>query len=211
MDIILKYFKELSSDKVEKFTQLQKLYEQWNEQINVISRKDIESLYEKHILHSMAIAKFINFKPGTKIFDLGTGGGFPGIPLAILFPESEFLLCDSIAKKIKVVQNISEALNLKNVEVFCGRAENTSEKYHFITTRAVASSAQIYRWANKLIDQEHEINVIPNGFLLLKGGDLKEELKELKMINRKLHFKEHALSKWFDELFFETKKLIYIS
>ncbi len=210
MDIILKYFPGLNQTQLQHFEKLQDLYATWNAQINVISRKDIEGLYEKHVLHSLAIAKFISFKPQTRILDIGTGGGFPGIPLSIFFPETEVTMVDSIAKKIKVAEGVSEELGLTNTDFAIGRVENLKEKFHFITARAVAPAAQLYRWTQSYLDDSEEFNSKINGYLFLKGGDLKLELKELKSLNRKLVIEEIPLSTWFDEPFFETKKLVYI-
>ena len=210
MTIIEKYFTELTEKQQLQFGALQDLYSEWNEKINVISRKDIESLYEKHILHSMAIAKFVQFKPKTKILDIGTGGGFPGIPLAILFPEVQFVLCDSIGKKVSVAENISETIGLTNTDFVIGRVEMLREPFDFIVSRAVAPMEKLYRWTHKLLT-EKEMNSISNGFLLLKGGDLSEEKKELLQLNKRLLIQEINLSSYFEEEFFETKKLIYIT
>ncbi|MCA0426166.1 MAG: 16S rRNA (guanine(527)-N(7))-methyltransferase RsmG [Bacteroidetes bacterium] len=210
IETILRYFPELSDVQKEQFHQLFPLYLEWNSKINVISRKDIESLYEKHVLHSLAIAKFISFKPSTRVLDIGTGGGFPGIPLAILFPDSEFTLIDSIAKKITVAENVSEAIGLKNTDFVVGRVEQLKESFHFITARAVAQTEQLYRWTNRYIEEDEQFNNKINGYIFLKGGDLKEEISNLKQINRKLHAQEHPLSQWFEGEFFETKKLLYI-
>jgi 16S rRNA (guanine527-N7)-methyltransferase len=210
LDIINKYFPELSAQQNAQFAQLQALYEDWNARINVISRKDIESLYEKHVLHSLAIAKFISFKPGTRVLDIGTGGGFPGIPLAILFPESTFTMVDSIAKKIKVAEGVSEAIGLQNTDFAIGRVEQLKEDFHFITARAVAPADQLYRWTQHYVHAKEEFNAKINGYIFLKGGDLKEEFKALKQINKKLVIEEVPLSHYFDEPFFETKKLVYI-
>lgn len=209
MDILYKYFPSISKVQVQQFELLQDLYAEWNEKINVISRKDTENLYERHVLHSLAIAKFIQFRPNTKVLDIGTGGGFPGIPLAIMFPETEFVLCDSIAKKIHVAENISEIIGLRNTDFVVGRAEQLKEKFDFIVSRAVAPMEQLYRWTNKLL-KTSTVNERYNGYLLLKGGDLTEEAKELKKLNKKLIIEETDLKTWFDEEFFETKKLLYI-
>ena len=209
MDIILKYFPDLTEKQKLQFEMLFDLYKDWNEKINVLSRKDIDSLYEKHILPSLSIAKYIQFKNGTKILDIGTGGGFPGIPLAILFPNATFTLCDSIAKKINVAENISETIGLRNTDFVIGRVEKLREKFHFITSRAVAQTEQLYRWTQSYIDND-EFNTRSNGWLFLKGGDLKEELKTLKQLNRKLIIEEIALNQWFPEEFFASKKLVYI-
>jgi len=210
LERIFSYFPDLTDLQKEQFTQLEAVYKEWNDQINVISRKDFDSLYEKHVLHSLAIAKFIQFKPGTRVLDIGTGGGFPGIPLAIMFPETEFTLIDSIAKKIKVAEAVSEAIELKNTDFVIGRVEQLNEPFHFITARAVAPCEQLYRWSNKYIHDKEDFNSKINGFIFLKGGDLNQEYKELKAINKKLHIQEFPLTDYFTEAFFETKKLVYI-
>ena len=209
MDIILKYFPDITEKQKLQFEMLLDLYKDWNEKINVLSRKDIDSLYLKHILPSLSIAKYIQFKNGTKILDIGTGGGFPGIPLAILFPNVTFTLCDSIAKKINVAENISETIGLRNTDFVIGRVEKLREKFHFITSRAVAQTEQLYRWTQSYIDDD-EFNSRSNGWLFLKGGDLKEELKALKQLNRKLIIDEIPLNQWFSEEFFSEKKLVHI-
>jgi len=208
--IIEKYFPSLTEVQKNQFEALEELYTEWNEQINVISRKDIESLYVKHVLHSLAIAKFIQFKPGTRVLDIGTGGGFPGIPLSIFFPETEFVLCDSIGKKIKVAESISETIGLRNTDFVIGRVENLREPFDFIVSRAVAPLEKLYRWTHKLLKEKQQ-NTLANGFLLLKGGDLHEEKKELLALNRRLIITETPLTQWFEEDFFETKKLVYVS
>jgi 16S rRNA (guanine527-N7)-methyltransferase len=211
IDIILKYFPDLTEQQEQQFEMLYELYSDWNEKINVVSRKDIDALYEKHILHSLSIAKFIEFREGTRILDIGTGGGFPGIPLAILFPECEIVLCDSIGKKVHVAENIAETIGLRNTEFVIGRVEQLKEKFHFIVSRAVAPMEQLYRWTQHYIMHEDQFNSKTNGYLLLKGGDLAEEAKALKAHNRKLMIQEIDLSSYFSEPFFETKKLIYIT
>ena len=210
MQLILHYFPDITDQQKEQFAALKDLYREWNEKINVVSRKDIDSLYEKHVLHSLAIAKFIQFKPGTRVLDLGTGGGFPGIPLSIMFPEASFTMIDSIAKKIKVAASASEALGLQNTDFVIGRVEQLNEPFHFVTARAVAQTEQLYRWTHRYIDIQEDFNSKINGFLFLKGGDLKEEFKAVKDINRKLHIQEIPLTEYFKEEFFETKKLVYI-
>lgn len=209
IDIILKYFPEITELQKQQFSALYELYKTANEKVNVISRKDIDQLYERHILHSLAIAKFIQFIPHTKVLDLGTGGGFPGIPLAIMFPEVNFTLCDSISKKIVVAESIAEALELPNTDFVVGRVENLKEQFEFVVSRAVAPMEQLYRWTQSYIDETSRNNKL-NGYLLLKGGDLKDETKDIKRINRKLFVDEYPLKDWFEEEFFETKKLIYI-
>ena len=209
MDIILKYFPEITSKQIEQFKALETLYADWNAKINIISRKDIDYLYEKHVLHSISIAKFISFSNGTKVLDFGTGGGLPGIPLAILFPEAKFTLCDSVAKKILVAESISQSLGLINIDFVVGRVEDLNEKFHFITSRAVSSLEKIYRWTQDYLEP-NSFNSKINGYLLLKGGILNEEISDLKKINRKLLFDEIGLDKWFNEEYFNTKKLIYI-
>lgn len=201
---ITHYFPNLSETQKSQFQRLQSLYEDWNDQINVISRKDIEHLYERHVLHSLAIAKFQDFITDTRILDVGTGGGFPGIPLAIYFPQCQFHLVDSIGKKIKVVEGIATELGLQNVTYAHERAEKIRDKFDFVVSRAVAPAKKLYQWTNQVIKRNSSLSQ-SNGFLLLKGGDLKEELKELK--------KPHSLtnlSEYFEETFFETKKLVFI-
>ncbi len=204
VDIIFKYFTGLSEQQKEQFTKLFELYSFWNAQINVISRKDIDELYERHILHSLAIAKFCTFKKGERVLDVGTGGGFPGIPLAILFPETDFHLVDSIGKKIKVVQEVAKALGLKNVTATHGRAEQIRDKYNFVVSRAVTRLADFYPWVRGKFSSQH-INAIPNGILYLKGGDLNEEIKEAK-----LKAELYPISDFYSEEFFETKYVVYI-
>jgi 16S rRNA (guanine527-N7)-methyltransferase len=208
-EIIPKYFPNLTEIQTNQFKQLFDLYANWNSKINVVSRKDFESLYEKHILHSLAIAKYIQFEKGTKVLDIGTGGGFPGIPLAILFPETEFTLCDSIAKKIKVAEEVANGIDLKNIDFVVGRVENLKEEFHFIVSRAVASMETIYRWTQDYIAEDC-FNSKLNGYLLLKGGDLKEEIKNIKKLNAKLNVQTADLNKYFEGEFFETKQLVYI-
>lgn len=203
-DIILKYFKNLTDEQIAQFAQLYELYSFWNAQINVVSRKDIDELYEHHILHSLGIAKFISFKAGENVLDVGTGGGFPGIPLAILFPETQFHLVDSIGKKIKVVTEVAAALALKNVKASHLRAEQVTDKYNFVISRAVTRLIDFYPWIQNKFAKENK-NAIPNGILYLKGGDLTEEIKE-----SKLKAELHPLSVYFDEAFFETKYVVYI-
>jgi 16S rRNA (guanine527-N7)-methyltransferase len=204
MDIILKYFHNLTNLQKEQFSKLPELYSHWNEQINVISRQDIENLFEKHILHSLAIAKVVNFKNGTEILDVGTGGGFPGIPLAILYPECQFHLVDSIGKKIKVVTEIAQALDLKNVRAEQIRAEQIDYEYDFVVTRAVTRVKPFTEWMRGKFNQ-NQYNKLKNGILFLKGGDLSEELKEY---GKKT--KTYELYEIFDEEFFETKKIVYV-
>lgn len=203
VDLILKYFPNLSEYQVEQFQKLEPLYLEWNEKINVISRKDTGFLYEKHILHSLGIAKVMQFAPNTKVLDVGTGGGFPGIPLAIMFPEVEFTLIDSIGKKIKVVQGISDGVGLKNVKAIQGRAEKLKEKYHFVVSRAVTQMPEFLRWLKGKFEKE-QINQKHNGVLYLKGGDLAEELAGIKC-------EIHQLKNYFEEEFFDTKKVVYLS
>ncbi|MHA4896312.1 16S rRNA (guanine(527)-N(7))-methyltransferase RsmG [Pedobacter sp. PWIIR3] len=202
--IIQEYFKDLSDLQISQFDQLYELYSFWNAQINVISRKDIDELYERHILHSLGIAKFCTFKPGESILDVGTGGGFPGIPLAILFPQTNFHLVDSIGKKIKVVKEVAEALELKNVKASHLRAEQVAEKYDFIVSRAVTRLIDFYPWIKGKFNKDSK-NAIPNGILYLKGGDLAEEIAE-----SRLKAELYPLSAYFKEEFFETKYVVYI-
>jgi len=203
-ELIKKYFSEITEIQLGQFEQLFPLYVEWNEKINVVSRKDIDNLMLHHVLHSLAIAKFIDFRPGTEILDVGTGGGFPGIPLAILFPECSFLLVDSIGKKIKVVEGVAEGLGLTNVAAQHTRAEDVDQDFEFIISRAVTRLSPFYYWVRKKISPNH-FHTKRNGLILLKGGDLKEEIDELE---RKTKVVE--LSTYFDETFFETKKLVYV-
>ena len=203
MQKIRKYFPDLSQKQIQQFSQLEELYEHWNEQINVISRKDIDELYTKHVLHSLAIAKVIKFEKGTKILDIGTGGGLPGIPLAILFPEVDFLLVDSVGKKIKVVNEVSTSLSLTNVRIMRERAENINETFDFIVSRAVTNMTDFKKWVKGKFNKTHN-NTLNNGILYLKGGDLSVELSQIS------HQQFH-ISDYFEEDFFETKKVVYIS
>ncbi len=204
MDIILKYFPNLTETQKQQFSKLKEVYGIWNAQINVVSRKEIDLLMERHVLHSLGIAKVIQFKPGTKVLDVGTGGGFPGIPLAILFPEAEFYLADSIGKKIKVVKGVAEALELKNVRAENIRAEQIEEKFHFVVSRAVTEFPVFYNWVKDKFLKE-QFNDLENGTLFLKGGDLKAEFVQHL---RKCKF--YDLKDFFSEEFFETKKVVYL-
>ena len=203
VSLILKYFPEITDEQKQQFEKLEKLYTEWNEKINVISRKDMDGLYEKHILHSLGIAKVMPFADGTKVLDVGTGGGFPGIPLAILFPEVSFTLIDSIGKKIKVVEAVSEGLGLKNVTAVHGRAEKLKEKFHFVVSRAVTQMPEFLRWLKGKFEKE-QFNERHNGVLYLKGGDLAEELAGLRC-------EIFQLKNYFKEEFFDTKKVVYLS
>ena len=204
MDIILKYFPDLLEKQIKQFSQLQDLYNEWNSQINVISRKDMENLYLKHVLHSLAIAKVISFADGTKVLDVGTGGGFPGIPLAILFPNVEFLLVDSIGKKIKVVNEVANSIGLKNLRAEHKRAEQVNGQFDFVVSRAVTRMKVFQQWVRKRISTKQR-NILFNGILYLKGGDLTEELKGIKNVEL------YNIPDFFEEEFFETKKVVYIS
>ncbi|WP_294285118.1 16S rRNA (guanine(527)-N(7))-methyltransferase RsmG [uncultured Chryseobacterium sp.] len=201
--LLLKYFPDLTETQIDQFAKLENLYNEWNEKINVISRKDMESLYEKHILHSLGIAKVMAFAPGTKVLDIGTGGGFPGIPLAILFPEAEFTLIDSIGKKITVVNAVAEGVGLKNVTAIHGRAEKLKEKFHFVVSRAVTQMPEFLRWLKGKFEKA-QFNPKHNGILYLKGGDLAEELAGLKC-------EIFSLKNYFDGEFYDTKKVVYLS
>lgn len=202
-ELITEYFPDLTDEQKRQFAQLETLYADWNEKINVISRKDMDALYEKHVLHSLGIAKVITFSPGTKVLDIGTGGGFPGIPLAILFPEVHFTLVDSIGKKITVVKAVAEALGLKNVTAIHGRAEQVKEKFHFVVSRAVTQMPVFLRWLKGKFEKD-QFNPKHNGVLYLKGGDLAEELAGLKV-------EIFNLKNYFSNEFFDTKKVVYLS
>lgn len=204
MDIILKYFPDLTEEQKEKFARLKPLYEEWNEKINVISRKDMEHFYEKHVLHSLAIAKVMVFQPGTKVLDIGTGGGFPGIPLAIMFPDTHFHLVDSIGKKITVVKDVAKKLKLSNVEAQQTRAEELVRKYDFIISRAVTRFANFYPWVKGKFRRE-DFNEFPNGIFLLKGGEVDEEMEE-----RQVSYVTYHLDDYFKEEFFNTKKVVFV-
>ena len=204
-NIIFNHFPGLTAEQKEQFVALRPLYEEWNAKINVISRKDMDNFYVRHVLHSLAIAKLISFKDFTEIMDAGTGGGFPGIPLAIMFPEARFYLVDSIGKKIRVVKEVVHALELKNVEAEQLRMEQVDRSFDFIVSRAVTALPDFVKWtANKF--HRKSFNSIPNGILYLKGGDISEELKQVK----KLRHKIYPVSDYFSESFFETKALVHL-
>lgn len=205
MEIIQKYFKNLTETQVEQFAQLEALYNDWNAKINVISRKDIQNLYEHHVLHSLGIAKVVNFKEGTTVMDLGTGGGFPGIPLAILFPEVQFHLVDSIGKKVRVAQEVATAIGLKNVKFSHARAEEIKERYDFVVTRAVMPMVDLMKVARKNIKKEQH-NALPNGIIALKGGELNGEIASMKNIAT-----VWELSDVFKEEYFQTKKVVHVT
>lgn len=204
INLLLKYFPNLTETQKSRFERLEELYNFWNEQINVISRKDTENFYERHVLHSLGIAKIMEFKDGSAILDIGTGGGFPGIPLAILFPNCEFTLVDSIGKKIKVVNEVALALELNNVKGIHARAETIPEKFDFVVSRAVTAMPAFLTWVEKKFKKESK-NELKNGILYLKGGDLIEEMAPVKK-----HYRFHDLNKIFEEEFFETKKVVYV-
>ncbi len=204
MDTIQKYFPGLTSIQQEQLSALKPLYYHWNSQINVISRKDFEHFYLHHVLHSLAIAKFLHFKPGTKIIDVGTGGGFPGIPLAIFFPESSFTLLDSVGKKIKVVNEVKKELDINNATGVQSRSEDYKGKFDFIVSRAVTKLPGFVKLTRHLIAKQPQ-NAIPNGILYLKGGDIQEETAPF----QKTVFVQD-LNEWFEEPFFETKKLVHL-
>lgn len=204
MELILKYFPNLSKTQIAQFEALYALYIEWNEKINVISRKDIENLYEHHVLHSLAIAEIIKFQPETSILDVGTGGGFPGIPLAILFPESTFVLIDSIGKKIKVGTEVSTSIGLKNITLKYLRVQEEKAKYDFIVSRAVMPLGDLIKLVQKNISKKHK-NVLPNGLICLKGGELHHEILPYKNIAEL-----YEVSDYFKEEFFKTKKAVYV-
>lgn len=203
-DNLTKYFPNLTPLQLQQFHRLPELYTFWNNQINVVSRKDIELLPERHVLHSLGIAKIMTFLPGEKVLDVGTGGGFPGIPLAIMFPDTQFYLVDSIGKKIKVVQEVAKALGLKNVIAKHSRAEEINEKFDFVVSRAVTQLKDFYPWVRGKFNTISK-NALPNGILYLKGGDLSQEITE-----SGLKVQQYYLKNYFDEEFFETKQVIYV-
>lgn len=198
------YFPDLTKEQIDQLERLDPLYQEWNAQINVISRKDTENFYERHVLHSLAIAKVTSFVDGTKLLDIGTGGGFPGIPLAILFPKCQFLLVDSIGKKIKVVNEVAEALGLTNVRCLHERAENINEQFDFIVSRAVTAMPKFITWTKGQFLKDNK-NEFKNGIFYLKGGDLREEMKPVKKA-----IQYFDLSEMYQEDFFETKKIVYV-
>lgn len=204
IDLILSHFPNLTEDQKEQFGRLKELYIDWNSQINVISRKDTENFYERHVMHSLAIAKVATFVDGTKIMDIGTGGGFPGIPLAILFPECKFLLVDSIGKKIKVVKEVAKALNLKNVRATHERAENINEQFDFIVSRAVTAMPAFLTWTKGKFLKENK-NEFKNGILYLKGGDLTKEMAPVKKAIQYFDIKD-----FYEGEFYDTKKVVYV-
>ncbi len=203
-DILLKYFPELNDFQKHSYESLWSLYSDWNAKINVISRKDIDELYVKHVLHSLGIAKVAPFQPGMKILDVGTGGGFPGIPLAIYFPETQFHLVDSIGKKIKVVEEVVKALGLKNVTAEHNRAEKVKGKFDFVVSRAVTRMKPFCQWVHPKI-KDQSASGVDHGIYYLKGGDLEQEMGEIRYM-----WKEYALSDYFGEEFFETKKVVFV-
>lgn len=202
--LVYKYFPKISIQQQTRFNNLDKFYQDWNWKINLISRQDMDHLYERHVLHSLGIAKIVSLQPNARILDVGTGGGFPGIPLAILFPETYFFLVDSIGKKIKAVQAIADELELENVSALHLRAEKVNGKFDFVVSRAVAPLRQLYLWTKDKVDKTSQ-HTIPNGLICLKGGDLKEEIDALKRPSY-----EYALSDYFEEEFFATKKVVHV-
>lgn len=207
MDLIKKYFPDLSAKQVDQYTAMYDLYLDWNQKINVISRKDIQNLYEHHILHSLTLAKYINLKPGAKILDLGTGGGFPGVPLAVFFPEVSFHLVDSIRKKLTVISEVCNAIGVNNVTTQHSRVEDLKKvKYDFVVTRAVATADKLHRWSSKHVSDKH-IHSIPNGIIALKGGNIKSEAKSLP---RGAYYELTPISDYFEEPYFEEKYVLYI-
>lgn len=207
MELILKYFPDLTEEQKRQFAALYDLYTDWNSKINVISRKDIENLYEHHVLHSLGIAKVIRFKPGTKVMDLGTGGGFPGIPLAILFPEVQFHLVDSIGKKVRVATEIAGSIGLKNVTTRHARAEEEKQLFDFVVSRAVMPLTDLLKIIRKNISPKQQ-NALPNGLICLKGGELERERETMPVKNKTTMWN---LKEFFGEEFFETKKVVYVA
>lgn len=206
LSLIKRYFPHLSDDKLEQLAALPELYREWNERINVISRRDIDHLVEHHLLHSMAIGRFISFTPGTRVVDVGTGGGFPGIPLAILFPEVHFTLIDGTGKKVKVAQAVADAAGLANVRAVHARAEEFAGSHHFVVSRAAMELSNLHKTSAHLIDREQQLNALPNGIIALKGGDL---TRELKPFARTVDVTE--ISGYYPDLdYYEEKKIIYL-
>lgn len=206
MELILKYFPDLTERQKSQFAQLENLYREWNNKINVISRKDIDNIYLHHVLHSLAIAKVIQFKKGSKVLDLGCGGGFPGIPLSIMFPDVQFTLIDGTRKKIKVVNEVAEAIGLTNAKGVHVRAEEYTEKYDFVITRAVALVEKLVIWTDKLIHDDYK-NSFPNGIIALKGGNVVEEIGQT---NNKVYSEVYPIKDIFDEKYYDEKFVIYI-
>jgi 16S rRNA (guanine527-N7)-methyltransferase len=207
ISIIHKYFSDLNETQVRQFEQLGPLYKEWNQKINVVSRKDIDHIYTHHILHSLSIAAFVQFLPEANVLDLGTGGGFPGVPLAILYPETQFMLVDGTGKKIRVVQEICEEIGLKNVEAKQIRAEEIkNRKFDFVVTRAVAKTHQLWQWTERLYTAKQR-HIVPNGLIALKGGDIEAEIKEMP---RGTYHDSVPISDLFEEPYFETKSILYI-
>ena len=202
--LILKYFPDISEIQKDQFSKLLSIYTEWNNQINVISRKDTDNFYERHVLHSLGIAKIQKFEDNSDILDIGTGGGFPGIPLAILYPNCNFLLVDSIGKKIKVVQEVAKTLNLTNVTAIHERAEHINQQFDFIVSRAVTAMPAFLKWTKDKFKKK-SVHDLKNGILYLKGGDLTEEMKGVKKF-----YKTHDLKSIFEEFFFDTKKVVYV-
>ncbi len=203
MELILKYFPDLTPDQKKQFMALENLYATWNDKINVISRKDIDQLYLKHVLHSLGIAKVISFNDSTEVLDVGTGGGFPGVPLAIMFPQCKFHLVDSINKKLKVINGVADAIGLKNIKTTHSRVEAIDHQYDFIVSRAVTAMPQFVKWVKGKVKKKQN-NSLKNGILYLKGGDLSEELKLYSTIH------QYNLNSFFEEEFFETKKVVHL-
>ena len=203
MEVILRYFPELSQEQILQFKQLEELYREWNAKINVVSRKDIDELYVRHVLHSLGIAKVMRFLPGANVLDVGTGGGFPGIPLAIVHPETNFHLVDSIAKKLKVVQGVADAIGLNNIKISHSRVEDIDERFDFIVSRAVTTMPKFVKWVKSKIAKEHKHD-LKNGILYLKGGDLSEELEIYETATI------YDLKNYFNEDFFDTKKVVHL-
>lgn len=205
LEKIYAYFPSLTEQQKEQLAQLQALYEDWNSKINVISRKDIDNLYEHHVLHSLGLAKVISFRPGTRVMDIGTGGGFPGIPLAILFPEVQFKLIDSIGKKVRVAQAVADAIGLQNVVCEHKNVIEEKEKFHFVVSRAVMDMSELIKLVRKNVNTREQLNALPNGVITLKGGDLTEELRPFGKAAEVT-----PLSQFFSEEFFETKQVAYV-